>query len=143
MSGIRTIRFQYIEDGKLVLSNPYGGDSSNQYYQASGTSPCPNALSCHTIELDHPKEYLIGVSGRAMVSGARRYPNIIALAFTTNLKEYGPFGRPHSLPCEEFRFDLGKSRQFGGFYGSYNAYGLHRIGVYLKPKSTIVKEEKP
>ncbi|XP_010522224.1 PREDICTED: inactive protein RESTRICTED TEV MOVEMENT 1-like isoform X2 [Tarenaya hassleriana] len=133
--GIRTIQFQYIdENGKLELSRPYGLASGPQ--SGFGRSK----LLCHTVELEHPREYLTEISGLAEMDARVGYPTIKAIRFTTNLKEYGPYGQP--VKTVSFRFELGKSRQFGGFYGSYSAHGLHRIGVYLKPKTLGVKVEK-
>ncbi|XP_010522227.1 PREDICTED: inactive protein RESTRICTED TEV MOVEMENT 1-like [Tarenaya hassleriana] len=138
--GIHMIQFQYIEDGKHVLTSPYGA-TWDQYHSGG------YFLSNHTIELDHPNEYLTGINGRVSTYIGSASPTIKTLGFTTNLKEYGPFGRTSCSisrvdPVKPFRFELGKSRQFGGFYGSYNKYGLHGIGVYLRPKASSVKVEK-
>lgn len=90
------------------------------------------------ISLNCPSEYIIGISGEHSKYSYSNSPHIKSLKFTTNTDEYGPFGSSDPLyDQEEFGFKLGKFRQFGGFYGTYDASGLEHIGVYLQP--TTVK----
>ncbi|KAG7595971.1 Jacalin-like lectin domain [Arabidopsis suecica] len=91
------------------------------------------------IVLNCPHEYITGISGEYPKSDIGSGPQIRSLAFATNLNQYGPFGSQSPIWSHEqqFRFKLGKFRQFSGFYGTYNASGLQNIGLYLQP--TIVK----
>ncbi|ESQ36344.1 hypothetical protein EUTSA_v10009313mg, partial [Eutrema salsugineum] len=112
--GIMSIQFQYVENGKYVLSDRYGSDF--------------NASKFHTIELNHPAEYITGINGLYS-------DNIKVITFTTNIQEYGPFGVTHQISFpQSFAYNLGKSYQFGGFHGSYHHSGLSSIGFYLCPK---------
>ncbi|VVA90115.1 unnamed protein product [Arabis nemorensis] len=122
-SGITAIQFQYVENGKYVLSDQYGyGNHTTKF---------------HTIELNHPAEYITGVSGQFYIASDL----IKVITFTTNMKEYGPFGvlDPNMWPRrgnpQSFTFDLGNSRQFGGFHGIFNSWGLLSIGLYLSAKT--------
>ncbi|CAA7026492.1 unnamed protein product [Microthlaspi erraticum] len=121
--GIMSIQFQFVIDGKLVLSDRYGPVSGNMFDVQ--------------IELDYPHEYITGLSGEYYKYEASN-PHIRSLKFTTNTSEYGPFGTSGSS-YEKFAFKLGKSPQFGGFYGTYDASGLQYIGVYLRPKTVQPK----
>ncbi|CAN7039218.1 unnamed protein product [Brassica oleracea var. botrytis] len=122
--GITSIQFQYVEDSKYVLSDEYGLQSNRDQF--------------HTIELNHPAEYICGISGLYNTSGDSY--NITQLTFTTNIKEYGPFGLAsqglYTLSSEKsFSFRLGESRRFGGFHGTYYSCGLLSIGAYFNPKT--------
>ncbi|KFK42909.1 hypothetical protein AALP_AA1G054300 [Arabis alpina] len=119
VSGIMSIQFQFLTDGKLVLSDRHGPFSGNMF---------------DVIELNYPNEYITGISGEYY---KHQYdasnPHIRSLKFTTNTSEYGPFGTSNP-GYDKFAFKLGKSPQFGGFHGTYDASGLQYIGVYLQPK---------
>ncbi|ESQ36343.1 hypothetical protein EUTSA_v10008892mg [Eutrema salsugineum] len=122
VSGIMSIQFQYVIDEKLVLSDRHGPFSGNMF---------------DVIELNYPHEYITGISGEYYKYEASN-PHIRSLTFTTNTSVYGPFGTSGS-GYEKFAFKLGKSPQFGGFHGTYDASGLQYIGVYLRPKTVQPK----
>ncbi|XP_010485289.1 PREDICTED: protein RESTRICTED TEV MOVEMENT 1-like isoform X1 [Camelina sativa] len=123
LGGIMSIQFQFVLDGKLVLSDRHGPFISNMFDVQ--------------IELNYPHEYITGISGEYYKYEASN-PHIRSLKFTTNTSEYGPFGTSGSS-YEKFAFKLGKSPQFGGFHGTYDASGLQYIGVYLQPKTVQPK----
>ncbi|KAJ0244988.1 Jacalin-like lectin domain-containing protein [Hirschfeldia incana] len=121
--GITSIQFQYVEDGKYVLSDEYGLHSNREQF--------------HTIELNHPVEFISGFSGLYNTSGDSF--NITQLTFTTSINECGPFGLAnhvlYTYKPKCFSFRLGGPRQFGGFHGTYYSSGLLSIGVYFNPKT--------
>ncbi|CAN8311370.1 unnamed protein product [Cochlearia groenlandica] len=125
IGGIMSIHFQFLIDGKLVLSDHHGPLSGNMF---------------DVIELNYPQEYIIGISGEYSKDAVPNYPNIRSLTFITNTSEYGPYGTSASRYYEKFAFNLGKSCQFGGFHGTYDACGLQYIGVYLRPKTVVVSK---
>ncbi|CAA7026493.1 unnamed protein product [Microthlaspi erraticum] len=122
--GIMSIQFQYVENGEYVLSKLYGTQGSTYKF--------------HTIELNHPAEYITGVNGLY----SDKSDNIKVITFTTNIQEYGPFGvtnpylQSQFSDPRSFSYNLGKSCQFGGFHGSYYSIsGLLSIGFYLSAKT--------
>ncbi|KAL1200326.1 Jacalin-related lectin 2 [Cardamine amara subsp. amara] len=118
--GIYSIQFQFMLHDKSVLSDPHGQHTGSMF---------------DVIFLNCPHEYITGISGAySKYSGT---PYIKTLKFATNTNVYGPFGNSRSYSDDTFIFKLGNFRQFGGFYGTYDATGLQNIGVYLQP--TIVK----
>ncbi|CAH2038817.1 unnamed protein product [Thlaspi arvense] len=121
-NGIASIQFQYVANGKYELSGQYGfAGNTNQF---------------HTIELNHPAEYITGVDGL--------YTDdyIKTITFTTNIQKYGPFGITNANLQRNFHnprlftYNLGKSSQFGGFHGTYTSNALSSIGFYLSVKTT-------
>ncbi|KAG7595968.1 Jacalin-like lectin domain [Arabidopsis suecica] len=121
VAGIMSIQFQFVMDGKLVLSDRHGPFSGNMF---------------DVIELNYPHEYITGISGEYYKYEANN-PHMRSLKFNTNTSEYGPFGTSGSSN-DKFAFKLGKSPQFGGFHGTYDASGLQYIGVYLRPKTVTL-----
>ncbi|VYS45125.1 unnamed protein product [Arabidopsis thaliana] len=126
-TGVFSIQFQFMLDDTFFLSSCHGQNTGSMF---------------DVILLNCPHEYITGISGEYLKSDDASVPQIRSLAFATNLNQYGPFGGSSSQSSiwnheQQFRFKLGKFRQFSGFYGTYNASGLQNIGVYLQP--TIVK----
>ncbi|XP_018481054.2 protein RESTRICTED TEV MOVEMENT 1 isoform X2 [Raphanus sativus] len=125
VGGIMSIQFQSVIDGKFVLSDCHGPCLGNMF---------------DVIELTYPHEYITGISGEYYKYEGSN-PHIRSLKFTTNTSEYGPFGTSVS-GYEKFSFKLGRSPQFGGFHGTYDASGLQLIGFYLRPKTVQPKIAK-
>ncbi|CAN6877150.1 unnamed protein product [Brassica oleracea var. botrytis] len=125
-SGIMSIQFQFVVDGKFVLSDCHGPGLGNMF---------------DVIELTYPHEFIIGISGECYKYEGSN-PHIRSLKFTTNTSEYGPFGYTSSSSNEKFSFKLGRSPQLGGFHGTYDASGLQYIGFYLRPKTVQPKIDK-
>ncbi|XAR49697.1 hypothetical protein NMG60_11032973 [Bertholletia excelsa] len=117
--GIHFLQFLHYEGRELQLT-PRPKDSS------AGSK-------FKTVKLNYPKEYLTSISGTYVPKddGGK----IISITFLTNKNIYhGPVGgnRP-GVP--EFKFELGKDRQFGGFHGSNYRNGmLETFGVYVKAR---------
>ncbi|XP_010542768.1 PREDICTED: inactive protein RESTRICTED TEV MOVEMENT 1-like [Tarenaya hassleriana] len=126
-TGIISIQFQYVKDGKPFLTDRYGSGYTADTFE--------------TIELKYPEEYLTRIGGEYSSELVQQYgsfkdPHVRMIKFSTNLAEYGPYGGRRGYSQKGFAFGLGKSpRQFGGFHGSYDSRGLHSIGVYLFPKT--------
>lgn len=115
---IHSIQFQYVVDGTLVLSEPHG--------------TC-NGPKFNAVRLKYPTEFIIGITGDC-------FPNLklSSLTIVTNLGSYGPFGRATSSRI--FDFQLGISRQFGGFYGYCDKARNNcpaALGVYFKPSTKV------
>ncbi|XP_021669073.2 protein RESTRICTED TEV MOVEMENT 1 [Hevea brasiliensis] len=115
---ISCIQFQYVENGSLVLSPPYGA---------------PHGPNFYSFQINCPSEFLVNVSGKYTNNGVR------LITFTTNERKHGSYGNdgpPFGTQLREFNFDMGKRKQFGGFHGSFTTQGLKSIGVYVKPTTT-------
>nr|ADE43076.1 restricted tev movement 1 [Arabidopsis thaliana] len=81
VAGIMSIQFQFVMDGKLVLSDRHGPFSGNMF---------------DVIELNYPHEYITGISGEYYKYEANN-PHMRSLKFNTNTSEYGPFGTSSNL----------------------------------------------
>ncbi|XP_021774300.1 inactive protein RESTRICTED TEV MOVEMENT 1-like [Chenopodium quinoa] len=123
---IKSLSFQYIEDGQLILSPIFG----SQY------------LDGHTFDTvalmeGGESEYITRVSG---YHGYRdqRGRGLMSLTIETNKATYGPYGSG-SVHVDKFSFSLGQGDQFGGFHGSSSSDIITSIGVYLKPiQNTVI-----
>ncbi|KAI5649481.1 hypothetical protein M9H77_35486 [Catharanthus roseus] len=75
---------------------------------------------------------------RPRFSGFTEASYVTAITFTANFATYGGFGESQgqSLDNREFRFQMGKDKQFGGFCG-FADNCFRSIGVYVKPISTL------
>lgn len=111
---VHSLQFQYYEDGSLVLSDKRGLSGGSKF---------------DVVKFNYPTEYL------TCISGFKRPDHLASITFTTNLGTYGPFG-PASQQSQEFRFQLGRNQQFGGFCG-ISDFCVRSIGVYLKPITTL------
>nr|GFB08374.1 jacalin-like lectin domain-containing protein [Tanacetum cinerariifolium] len=90
----------------------------------------PDGMNFSTVAIDHPKEFLVCVSGEYLNG------KLASIVFVTNKRSYGPFGKTgggSNLAYEPFSFDLGPRNLFGGFDGSVYKGSVHAIGVYVKP----------
>ncbi|GKV37940.1 hypothetical protein SLEP1_g45900 [Rubroshorea leprosula] len=115
---VQSIQFQYVVNGKLVMSELHGICKGPKF---------------NLIRLIYPSEFLTRISGDCL-------PNhkISSLKITTNKQCYGSFGRPTN--AHHFDFQFGNSRQFGGFYGYCDKTRnncLAALGVYFKPSSKL------
>ncbi|KAL6571629.1 hypothetical protein OROHE_003272 [Orobanche hederae] len=120
---IRSIQFQYVENGTLVMSDRHG-DNDN------------GGCKFDVVELNYPAEYITWISGHR-TGGSYNNCDLSSITFGTNIGKYGPFGQ-FMEDDREFCFRLGKdNRQFGGFHGTANEYKVKSIGVYLKPITTL------
>lgn len=97
-------------------------------------------LSCYLSDEVKPQvklvqdEYVTGLSGNQ-----RFLEGISNLTFHTNLGKHGPIGKfkdnyPNSFNV--FDPEIRDQRGFGGFFGSYNSYGLSSIGIYANPTAS-------
>lgn len=116
---IHSIQFQYVENGRLVISPIFG--SSN--FSGSGFE---------AVMLDYPSEYITGIDGRSSCS------RVDGLRIKTNKREYGVFGYyEFNSNQKPFSFQFGPENQFGGFHGTHDSNILTSIGVYFKPLTTF------
>ncbi|KAL5999504.1 hypothetical protein ACLOJK_037789 [Asimina triloba] len=111
---IDSIQFEYDSKGKSVWSQKHGGNGGSK------TDP---------VNLDHPDEYLVAISGH--YGPFRNFICVRSLAFQSNRHKYGPFGVQQGT-CFQFPMTGAK---IVGFHGSSGWY-LDAIGVYLKPLPT-------
>ncbi|KAJ4831987.1 hypothetical protein Tsubulata_026880 [Turnera subulata] len=114
---IRSIQFQYVEDGDLVLSPLYGANKGSKF---------------DVISFDLDDEILTRVSG----SYIYEYSRIGSLKFDTNRGTYGPFGIVKSSDIA-FDFCCGNYSGFGGFHGTADDGCLRKIGIYINPRKSI------
>ncbi|KAH6795210.1 hypothetical protein C2S52_005687 [Perilla frutescens var. hirtella] len=114
---INSIQFQYAENGSLVLSKRYGGNSGSNF---------------DVVKLNYPTEYITWIRGRYSLSNT----NLCSITFGTNHGKYGPFGGFKSND-KEFCFNLGQDRQFHGFHGTVDSSSIKSIGFYLKPNVNL------
>ncbi|KAK1390378.1 Jacalin-type lectin domain-containing protein [Heracleum sosnowskyi] len=119
-SRIHSIHFAYIEGGnKVVFSDKIGGGGE-------GTT------SMQTITLDHPSEYITGISGGCQ--GSYGGPYLSSITFHTNKATYGPYvpgAIDKSSLVTDFNYEVGG--RFYGFFGTYRPDGIESIGFYMKP----------
>ncbi|XP_020585758.1 jacalin-related lectin 3-like [Phalaenopsis equestris] len=80
------------------------------------------------IKLEHPEEYLTGISGYSRKLQQGMSEVISSLTFKSNLRTYGPYGTEQG---KFFSFNSVDSVVIG-FHGTSDNY-LKSIGLYLKP----------
>ncbi|KAK1426975.1 hypothetical protein QVD17_15657 [Tagetes erecta] len=111
---INSIRFTYRIDEDAYHSKTYGK---------------PNGLKFNMVEIGYPNEVLTSVSGKY------KDGRLVSIAFETNKKKFGPFGRTgcssNSSLYEDFRYEFTAGR-FGGFHESVDDGSMYAIGVYVK-----------
>ncbi|XP_057248183.1 jacalin-related lectin 24-like [Beta vulgaris subsp. vulgaris] len=116
---ITSLQFEYVEDGKSVLSDLYGERTGSNFKMM-------------TLGLG---EYITCLSG-TYESGAGHgiHNQVISITIHTSNKKYGRFGGGYSVkvPTHEFSYQFGPKDQFGGFHGSFRDGKLESIGVYVK-----------
>uniref|UniRef100_A0A7N0TSJ1 Jacalin-type lectin domain-containing protein n=1 Tax=Kalanchoe fedtschenkoi TaxID=63787 RepID=A0A7N0TSJ1_KALFE len=123
ISKINGLQIQYVKEGSssLVLSDVFGSMSGPSF---------------KSVKLDYPSEYLTWVK---VQDG---WNSIDWVAFKTNLgKLHGPFpywsGKVDDCVLAT-GFHLGDDdNQFGGFHGTADANGLHSLGVYVRPVTSL------
>ncbi|XP_020101270.1 salt stress-induced protein-like isoform X3 [Ananas comosus] len=107
---IDSLAYEYVEDGKTFSVGPWGG--------SGGTST--------TIEFQ-PGEFLTAIDG-SMGDFHGISDLVKSLSFSTNVRNYGPFGiageTPFSIPIQ--------SGRVVAFYGRSATY-VNAIGIYLLP----------
>ncbi|KAL3723950.1 hypothetical protein ACJRO7_036029 [Eucalyptus globulus] len=112
---IESITIDYDHDGCFVRSSQHGGHAHDDET---------------LVILDHPREYLISVSGHIDDDGG--HDVVRSLKIHSNKKTYGPFGSERGRP-----FDLSHSgRQIIGFHGKCSSH-LHSIGAHFGPISHV------
>ncbi|KAI3792227.1 hypothetical protein L2E82_06101 [Cichorium intybus] len=117
---INSIQFVYVVDKKVLRSEVHGGS---------------NGFKFDIVTFDHSGEYLVSVSGQ--YSSGR----LASIAFGTNNRTYGPFGRANSSYYDDFVYNFRHKSSFGGFYGSvFNSF-VYAIGVYVKPLGSLAETE--
>ncbi|XP_060171482.1 inactive protein RESTRICTED TEV MOVEMENT 1-like [Lycium barbarum] len=110
---ICSLQFLFVENGRFVLSDKHGSATTSKYF--------------NTVALDFPSEFLTSISGFYGSS------ELTSITFVTNKHTYGPYGAmAPSSTCEEFIFQLGVDRCFGGFHGTKYSNHIESIGVYVK-----------
>lgn len=74
---------------------------------------------------------------------------LVSIAFGTNIRKYGPFGRVVDNSLTQFVYNFTPKVSFGGFYGSVYNHSVYAIGVYVRPlvslaeiESYIIKDEE-
>ncbi|KAJ4839555.1 hypothetical protein Tsubulata_042793 [Turnera subulata] len=117
-SVIHSIQFQYIENGKLVLSPVHGTSKGDKF---------------DVVTFDPENEFLTRLSGTYDSSD---WSAISSLTFATNRDTYGPFGND-GLDNKFFEFRCGDFEGFGGFHGTADPQGLRSIGMYISPRKAI------
>ncbi|KAL3634653.1 hypothetical protein CASFOL_021707 [Castilleja foliolosa] len=118
-NGIRSIQFQYVEDGTRVMSKRHGYGSYGSKFDV--------------VKLNYSTEYITWISGYMLSN------YLGSITFGTNHGEYGPFG---SLAAKQGEFNLQVGDQFGGFHGYFGPTLVNSIGVYLKPTTKILNDVK-
>ncbi|KAH9621099.1 hypothetical protein KSS87_018181 [Heliosperma pusillum] len=126
---INSIAFQYIEDGKLVISPPFGS---------------PNLDGSNFVALmfaDATNEYITRLSGSHGSKDYKIGQGVTSLTIETNVATYGPFGTSGSND-PKFNMSFGPENQFGGFHGTSSPEILTSIGVYVKPVDDLATLSK-
>lgn len=98
------------------------------------------------MTLDYPSEFLTSVSGVYDNNG------LIAFAFGSDKRMYGPFGKISVGAAPEFKsstvyylkfsYEFGQRSCFAGFHGSVHDSYVNAIGIYIKPLESLA-ELKP
>ncbi|XP_016463619.1 inactive protein RESTRICTED TEV MOVEMENT 1 [Nicotiana tabacum] len=114
---VLSLQFFFHENGNLVQSNKHGIDDCRNFY---------------AVVFDYPSEFLTSISGSYINTG---YATVLeSIKFSTNKGSYGPFGCTlPSTGANNFNFEIGNHRFFGGFHGRNNSSGVESIGIYVKP----------
>ncbi|KAL4592408.1 hypothetical protein LXL04_005401 [Taraxacum kok-saghyz] len=113
---IHSIQFVYVVDGQVVRSNIHGE---------------PNGLKIDVVTFDHPREYLVSVSGQYWDD-----------KFGTNNGKYGPYGTHKDVYFySKFVYNFGPRSSFGGFHGTVDKSCVYAIGVYVKPIVSLSETE--
>ncbi|XP_043705202.1 jacalin-related lectin 19, partial [Telopea speciosissima] len=113
---IDSIRVEYDNNGKPVLSEKHGGTGGNR---------------TANIKLIYPEEHIIAVSGHYCPVVYGGTPVIRSLAFKTNQRTFGPYGVEEGTP---FTFSM-KDDLILGFMGRSGWY-LDSIGFRLSHVKT-------
>ncbi|KAL3845241.1 hypothetical protein ACJIZ3_002644 [Penstemon smallii] len=88
------------------------------------------------IKIDHPSEYLTGISGVHDILPHISLPRVVkSLQFHTNTTKYGPYGS-YEGKGTSFVFKNAKEYHITGFHGRSGTY-LDAIGVYTKFGSLV------
>ncbi|KFK42188.1 hypothetical protein AALP_AA2G223000 [Arabis alpina] len=123
---ITSIRFGYLENGTLVLSDKYGPSDGHSF---------------RVVTLNE-NEYVTGLSGAQGKCGGIRN-----LTFHTNCGKHGPFGHD-GIDASFIKIEIDPGirdrRQFGGFFGSYRDECVSGIGLYFSPilsSQRVVEDE--
>ncbi|XP_006654724.2 jacalin-related lectin 19-like isoform X2 [Oryza brachyantha] len=121
---VDSIAVEYDRNGVAVPGERHGGAGGNQTTQ---------------IKLSFPEEYVTTVSGHyAPVAAHGGEPAIRSLAFTTNRREYGPFGAAAEGTPFTFPVDGGAVVGFWGRSGRQ----LDAVGVHVAPLRPETMYEK-
>ncbi|KAK9665132.1 hypothetical protein RND81_14G092700 [Saponaria officinalis] len=118
---INSIAFQYIEDGKLVISPVFGSPNLDG----------PNFVALRFTEATN-NEYITRLSGSHGTKNYSTGQGVTSLTIETNAAIYGPFGNAGSND-PKFNISFGPENQFAGFHGTSSPEILTSIGVYVKP----------
>ncbi|GKC95194.1 jacalin-like lectin domain-containing protein [Tanacetum coccineum] len=100
----------------------------------------PHGSKLNVVTLNYPSEFLVSVSGHHMYAN-RVQPQLASLAFGTNKRHFGPFGKTGKSGTlalwmyHKFSYEFGTS--FAGFYGSVHSGYVNAIGVYIKPVESL------
>ncbi|KAL9237472.1 hypothetical protein vseg_012015 [Gypsophila vaccaria] len=118
---INSIAFQYIEDGKLVLSPICGSPNLDGL----------NFVALRFTEATN-NEYITRLSGSYGTKDYRVGQGVQSITIETNAAIYGPFG--NTGPNDpKFNISFGPDNQFDGFHGTSSPEVLTSIGVYVRP----------
>ncbi|KAL5700848.1 hypothetical protein ACHQM5_026251 [Ranunculus cassubicifolius] len=121
-SKIHSIRTSYVEKGSVVLSEGSNNGFEIDYSRASD-------LAFDSIILYDPFEFLTSISGTYTSKGG-----ICTITFGTNLRTYGPFGKPAEDYWISYSYSIKfEANEFFGFHGYSDTSNLRAIGVYVKP----------
>ncbi|XP_023640427.1 LOW QUALITY PROTEIN: jacalin-related lectin 24 [Capsella rubella] len=117
---IHSIQFSYFQKGGHVVSKKYGSSKEGEF-------------SYEIVRLNHD-EYVTGLSGICFQG------RVTSLTFYTNQRKHGPFCDQYSSNSlinssykREIDVGIRDRREFGGFFGSYDQYGMSSIGIYVYP----------
>ncbi|PWA59515.1 jacalin-like lectin domain-containing protein [Artemisia annua] len=97
---------------------------------AQNTYENPDGMNFSTVVIDHPKEFLVSVSGEYLDG------KLASIVFVTNKRRQGPFGKTggsssSNLPYEPFNFEFVPRNLFGGFHGSAVLCMLLEVMLHL------------
>ncbi|KAK1390380.1 hypothetical protein POM88_018558 [Heracleum sosnowskyi] len=124
---INYMYFAYIENGRYVLSDKFGGGQGS--------------ASIKTVTFDYPSEYITQISGKYRTPNAMR-TFLSSITFYTNKGTYGPYAPSSSYfsGCEsEFNYEIGG--KFCGFFGTHTGDSIESIGFYMKPLQMMLANQ--
>ncbi|EOA26440.1 hypothetical protein CARUB_v10025572mg, partial [Capsella rubella] len=145
---IHSIQFSYFQKGGHVVSKKYGSSKEGEFsYEifvfVLSLFMIPKAkanLFNKQVRLNHD-EYVTGLSGICFQG------RVTSLTFYTNQRKHGPFCDQYSSNSlinssykREIDVGIRDRREFGGFFGSYDQYGMSSIGIYVYPTTRAVPE---